>query len=44
MKGKFNVVKQIFLGYVVLDTGKLKRYERRLDLVAENLEVRVQLH
>jgi hypothetical protein len=38
-----NFAKRIFGAYVVRDLGKFKKYEERLDSVAEDLEVRVQL-
>jgi hypothetical protein len=38
-----NSAKRIFGAYVVRDLGKFKRYEQRLDSVAEDLEVRDQL-
>ena len=43
MKRKFKTfAKRIFKAYVVRDIGKFKKYEERLDSVAEDMEVRVQ--
>lgn len=39
-----NFAKRVLKAYVVRDIGKVQKYEEKLDVVAKNLEVRVQLH